>query len=215
MKIIALATGKGGVAKSTTAVHLACEAEARGEPAAIIDMDEGQNSAMEWARVRGRKEPKVVAVKGPKLREEIEKLRAAGIKWVFIDLPGRLELSAFGIEAADFVLILCTPSSFDFKGSLKTVQTCQRSERRYAYLLARVPLQGNKSRAKHFSKDLQGFSQPVCPIWIGHRQAIPDAIAEGRSIREYEPGGSSQVEFYMLFLWLKEQFGEQKTQPHR
>ena len=120
-----------------------------------------------------------------------------------------------GIEVADFVLIPCTPSTLDFKGSVKTVQTCQRSERRYAYLLTRVPLQGSKSRARHFAEDLQGFGQPVCPIWIGHRQAIPDAIAEGRSIRECEPGGLSQVEFHMLFLWLKEQFGEQKTQPHR
>ena len=208
MRIIALATGKGGAAKSTTAIHLACEAEARGEPAAIIDLDEGQNSVKEWADIRGRKEPKVVAVRASRLREEIEKLREAGIKWTFIDLPGRLELSAPGIAAADLVLIPCTPSTLDFKGSVKTVQTCQRSERRYAYLLTRVPLQGSKSRARHFAEDLQGFNQPVCPIWIGHRQAIPDAIAQGRSIRECEPGGSSQVEFQMLFLWLKGQFSE-------
>ena len=206
MHIIALATGKGGATKSTTAIHLACEAEAHDESAAIIDLDEGQNSAMEWARERGRKEPKVVAVRGFKLREELERLKEAGRKWVFIDLPGRLELSAPGIQAADFVLIPCTPTTFDFQGSVKTVETCQRSGRRYAYLLSRVPLQGNKSRAKNFAKDLRDFNQPVCPIWIGHRQAVSDAIAEGRSIREYDPGSSSQVEFYMLFLWLKEQF---------
>ncbi len=216
MKIIALAQGKGGAAKSTTAIHLACEAIAHGESAAIIDMDESQQSSKNWANRRSSREPEVIAARTFKLKEEIERLRKDGKRWAFIDLPGRNEpTSGAGIVAADFVIIPTRPATVDFEASVSTVRACVRAQKRYAYLLSAVPLQGEKSRARKFTEELRDIKQPVCPISIGLKQDVSDALTDGKSVREHKPGCSSQVEFEMLFFWLKEQFGEYKSPKTR
>ena len=48
VRVISFVRQKGGVAKSTTALGLACTAVTRGKNAAVLDMDP-QASAAEWA----------------------------------------------------------------------------------------------------------------------------------------------------------------------
>ena len=208
MKIIALAQSKGGASKSTTAIHLACEAIYAGEAAAIIDMDEGQQSSKKWANRRGTGIPEVVVTRPGEnfLNKEIRRLRMAGARWVFIDLPGRdAPVSSAGIVAADLVLIPTRPTTIDFEASVTTVQSAVRAGKRYCYLVSSVQPQGNKSRGRQFQAALEMLRppQPVCPVSIGQRVEIADAIAGGKSVREINPGGEAVREFEDLFRWLK------------
>jgi len=207
MKIIALAQGKGGATKSTTAINLACEAIRARESAAIIDMDEGQQSAAKWAKRRDDKSPKVVVAGSFKLKEALEKLRQDRVKWVFLDLPGRnAPVSSAGIVAADFVIIPTRPTTIDFEASMPTVQACVRAKKPYTYLLSAVQPQGNKSRGKQFraALGLLPVPPPVCPCMVGQRVEIADAVAAGKSVREEKPDGEAAKEFEELFKWLRE-----------
>jgi len=210
MKIIALAQSKGGASKSTTAIHLACEAIYEGESAAILDMDEGQQSSAKWARRRAAhnlKGPEVAVVKAVDLQSVLQKLRDAGLQWAFIDLPGRdAPVSSSGIVAADFVIIPTRPTTIDFEASITTVQACVRAKKRYAYLLSAVQPQGNKSRGRQFraALELLPVPPPVCPRMVGQRVEISDAVAAGKSVREVKPDGEAAREFEELFKWLKE-----------
>jgi chromosome partitioning protein len=206
MKIVALATQKGGCGKSSTAINLSCQAHAAGEFAALLDMDEGQHSSLNWAKRRTDEAPSVMAVKAFKLTSVLNELKTLGTNWVFIDLPGRDAPAAnAGLAAAHFVLIPCRPLTLDFEASLATVQAAVRARKPYAYLLSIVPVQGDKARAKRFADELREASQPVCPVFIVQRAIVPDAIAEGRCACEAEPNGESAREFAELFQWLKGQ----------
>jgi chromosome partitioning protein len=217
MKIIALAQGKGGACKTTTAINLACEAVAAGESAAIVDLDQSQlSTANLWGKKRGDKPPKVIATEVFWLKGVLEKLEKAGMKWVFLDLPGRNEpTSGAGIVAADFVIIPTRPAPLDFHGSMSTVRACKAVPRPYAFVLSDVPPHKDRARTKQFEKELRNINQPVCPIAIGHILDVSDSIGEGMSIGEYKPRCASHVEFKLLFSWLKEQLVDGKDKHHR
>jgi chromosome partitioning protein len=201
MKIIALAQSKGGASKSTTAIHLACEAIHEGESAVILDMDEGQQSSAKWAKRRAAHDlagPQVAVVKAVDLQSVLQKLRDAGAQWVFIDLPGRdAPVSSSGIVVADFVIIPTRPTTIDFEASIPTVQACARAGKRYVYLLSAVQPQGNKSRGRQFraALELLPVPPPVCPRMVGQRVEISDAVAAGKSVREVKPDGEAAKEF--------------------
>lgn len=188
MRIVALATQKGGCGKSATAINLACSAHAAGERAVLLDMDDGQRSALNWSKRRDGKPPAVQAVSAFKLAPALATLRDEGAQWAIIDLPGRDAPAAnAGLTAADFVLIPSRPATLDFEASLATVQACVRAHKRYAYLMNIAPAAGDKARAKRFSEELRAMGQPVCPVIIIQRAVVPDAIGQGRCACRVEP----------------------------
>jgi chromosome partitioning protein len=204
MKIVALATQKGGCGKSATAINLACQAYAEGERAALLDMDEGQRSSVNWANRRAVAEPQVIAVSPFRLEQTLARLRSEGVAWVFIDLPGRdTPASNAGLAASGFVLIPSRPVALDFEATVATVQSAIRGRKRYAYLLSIVPAHGDKIRAKRFAAELEAAGQPVCPVFIVQRAIVPDAITEGLCALEISPKSGSAREFADLFAWLK------------
>jgi chromosome partitioning protein len=54
---IAVTNLKGGVGKTTIAVNLAASFTARGKKVCIIDTDQKQHSALEWAGIRSEDRP--------------------------------------------------------------------------------------------------------------------------------------------------------------
>lgn len=208
MKVVALATQKGGCGKSATAINLACQAHAAREKAALLDMDQGQHSSLNWGKRRTETEPQVIATTAFKLGATLAKLRDEGTAWVFIDLPGRDAPAAnAGLAAADFVLIPCRPVTLDFEASVATVQAAVRARKKYSYLLSIVPVHGDKARARRFAEELKDAKQPqpVCPVFIVQRAVVADAIGEGQCACEAAPEGESAREFAELFAWLKKE----------
>ena len=206
MKIVALATQKGGCGKSATAINLACQAHAAGSRAALLDMDDRQHSSLNWSKRRNEAQPTVIAMTAFKLQPTLAKLRQEGTDWIFIDLPGRDAPAAnAGLAAADYVLIPCRPVTLDFEASVATVQAAVRAGKRYSYLLSVVPVHGDKARARRFAEGLKAAEapQPVCPVFIVQRAIVADAIGEGRCACEADPKGESAREFAALLDWLK------------
>ena len=205
MHIIAIGQQKGGVGKSSLAINLACQAVAARAIAAVVDMDAEQGTAARWGKRRSEPAPSVVTADARTLINELARLRGAGAKWAFLDLPGRsAPVATAGMRAAEFVLIPCRPVDVDIEASITTVQGIVRSGKAYAYLMNIVP-QGSTVRAKKVLKALEDAGHPACPIIIGQKVEVPDAIAKGKGINEVGAKGAASQEFAELFAWLKEQ----------
>ena len=114
--IIALLNQKGGVGKTTLALHLAGEWAGRGKRITLLDADP-QGSALDWSQQRSRSDlPRLFGVVGlarDTLHREAPEL-ARNVDHVVIDGPPRVAgLMRSALLAADLVLIPVQPSSGD------------------------------------------------------------------------------------------------------
>src|SRR6185369_16883098 len=92
MLTVAVIAQKGGVGKTTLALHLAVEAAKVG-PTVIVDIDP-QSSAAQWADSRMAKEPTVVACPPARLAVALQAARNKGARFAFIDSAPAVESAA-------------------------------------------------------------------------------------------------------------------------
>ena len=221
MRVVALGQQKGGVGKSATAIHLACQAILAGKRTALLDLDNVQKTALDW----GRKRMKAIAgdkllikaVDGIELDAELERLKGLGFEWVFLDLPGRRDGSGLGMSRADFVLMPARPLAVDIEASYATLQVLRSSERPHAYLMNICPPQDNASRARKVQTVLEEGGAPVCPAIIIQRIVVPDAIEFGNHVGEL-PGAQAEQsasEYKALFDWLNQKIEDKDAKPSR
>src|ERR1700727_2375609 len=114
--IVALLNQKGGVGKTTLALHLAGEWARQGRRIILIDADP-QGSALDWSEQRAKERlPRLFGVVGlarDTLHREAPEL-ARDARHVVIDGPPRITgLMRLALLAADLVLIPAQPSPCD------------------------------------------------------------------------------------------------------
>jgi cellulose biosynthesis protein BcsQ len=206
MPVVVAAQKKGGVGKTMLILNLASQA-ARRNKTAVLDVDVDQGASADWGEIRKLKHPElpridVYLTRAFEVQKKVDGLKAEGVKWIFIDLPGldNPSISA-GLNVSDFALVPCRPLVSDIKPSIKTVGLIRRGGGRYAYVM-NVAL---KRRAEKVSAALAREGYVVAPPIITEKVGVPDAVAEGMGINESEPGCESAKEFEALFKWLEKQ----------
>jgi chromosome partitioning protein len=199
VKTITFAAQKGGGGKSALAISCATRAAQGTKRVLVLDLDP-QGTAKQWRDGRNGQPPEVRSVRNVADLEATLKTLPADYDFVFIDTPGRDELSeTTTIRVADITLIPCRPTLADVRAMPATASVAERLNRPFAFILTQVPMRG--TRADETAGVLAELGE-VAPMRIGQRVAWQDAYAASLGISEYEPKGAAARELEALWRWL-------------
>lgn len=190
--IVALLNQKGGVGKTTLALHLAGEWARRGRRVTLVDADP-QGSALDWSQQRSREGvPRLFGVVGlarDTLHREAPEL-ARDADHVVIDGPPRVAgLMRSALLAADVVLIPVQPSPFDGWASAEMLALLGEARIYRAQLAARFVLNRYGARtviARETAETLADHDPPVLASSIGQRVVFAQAARTGRLAGELD-----------------------------
>ena len=194
MRIIAIASRKGGAGKTTIAVHLAAAAEQSGLRTVILDLDP-QASAAAWADLRQAPRPELRSCVPNRL--SLELARASNCDLAVIDTAPHAEGGALAAaRAAELVVIPCRPTLFDFRAIAATVDIARIAGTPAVVLLNGVPPRG--PAASEARQALSEMHIDVLDTCIVQRQAFVHSLTSGLSAGEFEPRGKAAAEIRAL-----------------
>jgi chromosome partitioning protein len=196
MRILTLASQKGGTGKTTLAADLAVEAEgSKAGPVAVIDTDP-QGSLAAWWNTREAATPLFAAVNIAQLTEHVQRLRQQGIKLVIIDTPPQtLDTINNANAVADFVLIPARPSPHDLRAVAAVVEMVERAKKPFCFVI-----NGATPRSIIAKQAVSALAEhgKVAPATIHQRVDFAASMTDGRTVSELAPESPSAKEITVL-----------------
>lgn len=183
--IIAIANSKGGVGKSTLAVHLATWLKRQGHSVTLADCDT-QHSSSEWMREAA---PDVKAVRLEQPNDIFNELPAlaAEADYVVADGPGGLsETTRAMLLRCDFAIVPCKASMLEVRALAKATETLRQArdvrkgEPQATIVLSMV---GRQYRLTQDMKDAAAaLGLPMAKTPLILRQFYADAPGQGCTV---------------------------------
>lgn len=214
MRTIALINQKGGVGKTTVALHLAAAFWQHGADALVLDLDP-QASASEWHDARAEPLPHVESIQPARLAKLVEHAAEIGTHALILDTAPHAESTALdAARCADLVLVPCQPSIMDLRAMRKTVDLLKLVKVPAFAVLNAVPPAGTiADEAEEMIRSTLGLE--VCPVRLGDRVAYSRCLISGQVAQEVEPEGKAASEITRLHVWTCEQLRIPTSVPIR
>ncbi len=208
MKVLVLASQKGGAGKTTIAAHVGVAAElADAGPVVLIDTDP-QGSLSAWWNSREADTPALASTTLAELPEKLAALAKAGFKLAVIDTPPAItEAIRDVVKLADLVLIPTRPSPHDLRAVGSTVDIAQEVARPFAFVVtqakqtARLTVQAVAALSAHGA---------VAPAIVHDRVDYAASMVDGRTVQETDPNGRSAGEIVALLSFVQERMNAKK-----
>jgi chromosome partitioning protein len=189
-QVIAILNQKGGVGKTTLAVHLATALARKKRAVILLDADP-QGSALDWAAARhGDPLFPVVGLPKSSIHKELPAL-AANYELVIIDGPPRVEgVARSAIMAADLVLVPVQPSPYDVWAAKEIIDllneaTIFKPNLRKAFIINRKI--ANTAIGRDVADALSDYPIPVLESAICQRVAFAESATQGLTVYELDP----------------------------
>jgi chromosome partitioning protein len=184
MKVIAVASPKGGSGKTTLASALAVHAAMESTRVAMFDLNSDQGNLTQWWVLRGEPmNPRLIEVEH--ITRDVEVLRASRFEWLIIDTPPlELDVIENAVLKSDCVLIPVRASIFDIGSITPVVEMCRERHKPYAFVLSAVDSRFKKLTERSMAALIS--EGPICATRISYRQPYISALTGGKAGHEVE-----------------------------
>ncbi len=189
MPVICLASSKGGVGKSTSAVLLASELARKGTAVVIIDADPNRPVAT-WARRPGKPANLTVLSTATEatIIDDIEET-AAQVPFVIVDLEGTASMTvAYAISRADLVVIPSQGSQLDAAEAAKAIRLIRQQEKAFGRTIPHAVLFTRTSAAirprtlQHIKSEFDSHGVPAFETQLHEREAFRAIFSFGGTV---------------------------------
>ncbi len=202
MRVLAMASQKGGSGKTTLSGHIAVQAQLAGAgPVVLIDIDP-QGSLADWWNERETEFPAFAQTTVARLAHDLEELRQQGFKLAVIDTPPAITMAIQSvITVAELIVIPTRPSPHDLRAVGATVDLCERAAKPLIFVV-----NGATPKAKITYEAAVALSQhgTVAPITVHHRTEFAASMIDGRTVMECDPHGRSAEEISELWRYISD-----------
>ena len=204
MKVITIATQKGGAGKTTLATNLSVASALSNKTTLLIDADFRQKTALEWFEKRDNKEnPLVIEVNDKSsLCKVLDLAQSRNIDRVFIDTQGAdAPLVNDAISISDYCLVPCGSGGFDIQAQRITAEVIRRFQKEASFIITKAPPRGKEVEEARVI--LSGLGINCANHKTSNLKAYKDSAICSLSVMEYEPNGKASQEIKNLFSWLE------------
>ena len=199
--IISVQNQKGGVGKTTLAIHLSHALALQQKQVLLVDADP-QGSARDWAAARADEPPfSVVGLDRPTIHRDLPAM-AKNYDHVVIDGPPRVsDLARSSIAASDLVLIPVQPSPYDVWAAKEVIDLFQeasvfKEKLKSVFVINRKIV--NTAIGRDVVEALSGYGIDVLKSQVCQRVPFAESAAAGQTVMETDSRGQAAKEILNL-----------------
>ena len=206
LKVIVLASQKGGVGKSTLTANLGVAAAMAGDgPTVLLDTDP-QGSLSAWWNARAAETPALAPATLAELTEKLQALGEANFAYAVVDTPPAITNAIRAVVAtADLVVIPVKPSPHDLRAVGRTVEIVKAEGKDFCFVVTQA--KGNALLTVQAVAALSAHGV-VSPAVMHDRVDYAASMTDGRTVQETDPRGRSAAEMADLWKFVRDRMNE-------